>query len=679
MLAVLPLLSLALCGPSHAAWVETGPERGHVLDAAVCSDAIYVATRVGVERADVGLGAWSRDPRFPPEVRRLACGEGGVVFAAPAGQVWRVGAQTELIRFFETRTDPVDLAVSGGALLVALRGEEAGILRVADGAPVRVLEGVDPWCLAAHGDDVLLGTVSSGAFLSRDAGESFTPLLEGGGVSAVAWVGKDAWIALPDGALWRWQDGDLTELPAVRNGYVSGIAPWPDGALLTTQRRGWGQDSLFVWNGSTLRGWMAEGTDSDGSAVDLTGLWPRPDGTVLVGDFRRGPLLIEGGRLRPARTGFRATVTGGAALDGRGRLVLALMGTGVYVSADAATTWQTIEGQDKPVTDSVEVVPWGEGVLVVDFEGITGLDAEGRWSRLPRVEALRPGEHLVSAAADGAGRLWALDRQGGLHLLEGDTWRTCTQRGLRLDGHGAALLLAGHDGFYAPTSCVAAWEPVSLDEVAPLDPRRARADGGWIAAPGVLWREGKARFALPALGVTAVAAVGEEALVGFEDGQVLRCGESCTALDPAPGAIRALGRFADGRVWAAEQGGTLLVQGEGVAPTPWTDLVGARRVTGDLLPLERAPWDDEAGPAQPQGPAPPAKAMPAAPAPVAADRRCGCASGRPGGVTSLGIAGLLLASWCGLVRSRCSPRPRTPPRAPLDPPLHPPRRSAPRG
>ncbi|MFH1467876.1 MAG: hypothetical protein ABIO70_26055 [Pseudomonadota bacterium] len=220
--AVSLLLSPLLIAPALGAWVEAGPERGHVLDAAVCDDATYVATRVGVARAAPGLGAWSRDPRFPPEVRRLACGEDGLVFAAPAGQLWRVGAETELIRFFETRTDPVDLAVSDGALLVALRGEEAGVLRVEGGEPFRVLEGVDPWCLAARGEDVLLGTVTSGAFLSRDGGASFAPLLEGAGVASVAWVDRDGWIALADGGLWVWHRGELSELPSVRGGYATG-------------------------------------------------------------------------------------------------------------------------------------------------------------------------------------------------------------------------------------------------------------------------------------------------------------------------------------------------------------------------------------------------------------------------------------------------------------------------
>ncbi|MFH1467877.1 MAG: hypothetical protein ABIO70_26060 [Pseudomonadota bacterium] len=386
--------------------------------------------------------------------------------------------------------------------------------------------------------------------------------------------------------------------------------------------------------------------DRDGGSVDLTGLWSREDGSVLVGSFRRGPLLVAEGRLRPVRAGFRATITGGAALDASGRLILALMGTGVYASSDGAATWHTLEGQDKPVTDSVEVVPDGDGVLVVDFEGITRLDAEGTWSRLPRVEGVRPGEYLVSAARDGADRLWALDHQGQLFLLEGEAWRRCTQRGLRLDGHGAGLYLAGADTFYAPTSCDAPWEHVHLDGDFPFDPRRARADGGWVAAPGVLWKGGKPRFALPALGVTAVASLGEEALVGLEDGQVLRCGEACIALDTAPGPVRALGRFADGRVWAAEQAGTLLVQGEGPAPAPWTHLKGARRVTGDLLPLERAPWDGEAGaqPPQPKGDAPPPTPAPAVPAPVAPGGGCGCAGG--GGVSGgwMALAGLLLAS-----------------------------------
>jgi MYXO-CTERM domain-containing protein len=111
------------------------------------------------------------------------------------------------------------------------------------------------------------------------------------------------------------------------------------------------------------------------------------------------------------------------------------------------------------------------------------------------------------------------------------------------------------------------------------------------------------------------------------------------------GTVAALGWLPDGRLWAAELTGTLLVQGEGVTPSSWSEVLDARRVTGDLMPLERAPWDDESapqasdrGPAQPrppgpvpphgQGPQAPSDPSPAegAPPPAAAPegRGCGC-------------------------------------------------------
>ncbi len=592
------IIVLSVLPSARAGWVEAGPERGHVLHAAVGEQRVSVATRVGVVTAGNGLDDWARDPRFPPEVRRLAHGPGDVVWAAPAGQLWRVADDAERVLFLESRTTPVDLCVVGsGAVLVALRGEEAGVLRVVDDEPVAVLEGVDPWRLAARGERVVLGTVDGQVWLSRDGGLTFDMLAEEPqGVSALGWVGDQAWVGHADGGIRVLRDGSWEDRPAIQAGYATGFAAVEGGVLISVQRLSQGHDALLLDDGSTRRELRLADGGGDHTIPDYTGVWALSGGGALAGSFRRGPLEVRATSVHPARAGFRATVTGGAAMDASGRLVLALMGTGVYVSDDQARTWQPVAGPGAPVTDSVSVVPHGAGVRVVDFEGITTLDAAGNWQRLPRNPLLRPGENQVSAASDGEDRTWSVDRTGGLYQLRGDSWHACKQRGLRLDGHGDHLLLATQGGFLRPTACDAPWEPVELDRGIRVDGRFARAAGGWVAGFSTVWRGTKAMFAIPDRGVTALAARDVEALVAMEDGQVFHCSERCDALESAPGTVQALGWLADGRVWLAELSGTLLIQGEGAALQPWSRVPNAHRVTGDLMPLERAPWDTEAGP-----------------------------------------------------------------------------------
>jgi MYXO-CTERM domain-containing protein len=648
---------------AYAGWVQAGPERGHVLHAAVGPEQVAVATRVGVVSAGLELDDWARDPRFPPEVRRLAFGPDGTAWGAPAGQIWRVEESAERVVYFDSATTPVDLATTGsGALIAALRGAEAGVLRVEGAEVQRVLEGVDPWRVAAVGDRVLVGTVASGLYLSTDGGVSFAPSLETEqGVSAVAWMGDEAWVGLADGGLRVLRDGSWATLTPLRGGYATGFAQAPGGVLVSVQRLRQGHDAIVLHDGvlgrETQPGRMAD----DGTIADLTGTWSLPDGRALVGSFRRGPLVYGEGGLAPARDGFRATVTGGAAMDASGRIVLALMGTGVYVSSDGGDSWQAPGAGQGPVTDSVAVVPQGEAVLVVDFEGVALLDPAGQWSRLPRNPLLQPGQNLASVGVDALERTWAVDRVGKLYLLEGDAWRACQQRGFRLDGHGEHLVLATPGGFLAPAGCDQAWQPLTLDTSPHLDGRHARAAGGWVAGGGAVWRGSKKRFALPNRSVSALAAREHEALVALDDGSILHCAERCDPLpDPVPGTVAALGWLADGRVWVAELTGTFLVQGDGPALSPWSEVLNARRVTGDLMPLERAPWNDESAPqgAGP-GPATPGQPGPAQPAPgghapgtppgpepppvLEADQGCGCSSAATG--ASAWLSALLGLGW----------------------------------
>ena len=78
MIFWLSLISMAF------AWQISGPERGHVLDADVGEHEILVTTRVGVMRADPKIMLWERDPRFPPETKRVSVWKKGAWAAPPA-------------------------------------------------------------------------------------------------------------------------------------------------------------------------------------------------------------------------------------------------------------------------------------------------------------------------------------------------------------------------------------------------------------------------------------------------------------------------------------------------------------------------------------------------------------------------------------------------------------------
>ena len=87
--------------------------------------------------------------------------------------------------------------------------------------------------------------------------------------------------------------------------------------------------------------------------------------------FEEGLFLWDGktqnDNMSLASTNFHATVSGGAAIDKWGQLVLALMGTGVYVWKDGTFLPHLPKG---PVTDSVAVKRVGDTVVVLDFDSV---------------------------------------------------------------------------------------------------------------------------------------------------------------------------------------------------------------------------------------------------------------------------------------------------------------------
>ena len=587
-------LSWALPG-----WREVGPERGHVVDAAVGPGVVSVATRVGVLASDPSLQGWHRDARFPPEIRRLAYAPDGTVWAAPAGHLWRLDAASTHIAEYPQST-VVDLRVTAqGTAIAALRGARHGVLRYGNERGEPVLPQVDPWCLAVDGERVLVGTLQSGVWLSADDGQTFRQLGQDQPVSAVGWAAGEPWVGLADGQILS--GAGLVPQGSVAPGRPIAFAAVTGGVLLAVddEHRG---DHLVLADPSGLVLQQMGRVDEDRAALDLTGLWSLPGGAALVGSFRRGPLLWSRGSLRPARQGFRATITGGAVLDDRGRLLLALMGTGVYSSVDATRSWQPQHGGPGPVTDSVAVVALPGGIAVVDFDGLAFMDAGGGWSRLMGLGA-RGSQDMIDVAVDGGGRWWAVDRQGGLWLSREGAWRRCATRGaLRLDGSGAELLLASAAGYRVPGSCDEAWRPLPYqDNLPPFKPMEAQAAGGWIAMPGQLWRDGRRVAALPDDGVACLGLDGGGVLLALQGGTVLACDPTCQqAAMPLLQPAVAIGRLPDGRLWAAEKTGTLLVSGGDSVPPPWSRLgAGVRRHT-NLTGLERAPWSQEGKPVQDQ-------------------------------------------------------------------------------
>ncbi|MCB9742667.1 MAG: hypothetical protein H6741_11800 [Alphaproteobacteria bacterium] len=653
-------LLIALLTPALAGWTEAGPERGHVVDAAVGPEAVSVATRVGVVSAPLSLERWARDPRFPPETKVLSYGPDGVAWAAPPGALWRVGERSEAVVQLGASA-AVDLAVTGdGALLAAVRGASPQVLRVGDG-PTPVLQDVDPWRVLAEGQRAWVATLDKGAWASDDGGRSFEQVLEGR-VSALGLVGGRALAGTAEGALVDLGSGET--LLQLDGGWISAIADAQGEPLLVIESMGGRTPPLARLHEGALQDVPLFNIDEDDGFVRPTGAWSLPGGAALIGTFRRGPLKLEGERLSVERSGLRATVTGGVAGSPEGQVLLAAMGTGAYLSGDAAT-WAPQHGQQGPVTDAVGVAWTGEGFAVTDFEGVAVQGAQ-RWSRLSGVEV--PGvprrSGLSMASKDAQGRWWALDDKGGLYLREGERWTPCKEKGERLEGFGEDLVLASGRGFLGLSDCAATatlrWSGLTVSASG------ARSDGGWVAGGGGLWKDGAQLGALPPGRVQALAGRDEAALVAMDSGALLRCDrEGCAPAGALPGiAIAGLGWLADGRVWVAEEKGTVLVgEGEG-GVSPWSTVTPVATQPFESHRLYTPPWGSEGkaggpppGPGGPQGgpgdrpmgpgdrpmgPGTPPEAAQESATPPSEPEGCGCASApRPTGAWLLAMLGLL--------------------------------------
>jgi len=632
-----PPLALIAAALAAEGWQAVGPERGHVLDASAAGQTVLVATRVGVLRAGPDLDRWERDPRFPRDTRRVAALPDGGAWATPGTSLWRVGEKTLPAVDLPAGSLAVDLcAPDDGGAVVAVRGAGAGVLRVEpSGAQGASLDGVDPWVLAAQGGRVWVGTVDAGLFSSDDGGRSFDHIVRDGQVTALGLVGGHLLVGWADGRLVDQDEGEvLLSSPGV---IVTGIAD-DDGTPVLTLAGEHGPDGpLARLEGGKLRGVPLTGLGLEVGLVRPTGAWSVPGRGVLVGTFREGPLRVRGGTAEVARAGFQATVTGGAAIDERGRLLLALMGTGTYLSTDGGASWVQQSGHEAPVTDAIGVVSLGRGLAALDFEGLSLLDAAGQWQRLATPEHPGAGRRngLAVVAPGGAGSLWGLDVGGQLWRYGDERWEKCPEQGgVQLDGDGRQAHLLGPRGVLLLTDCATPAEAIwTVAPTAQTDWSRARAAGDWLALLGSLWLRGARVAELPPARVTAIAARGDEVLVGMESGEVLACTASaCAEAGPRlPGDPAALGWLPDGRVWVAERRGTLLVAGGASSVSPWFTGTEGHQPDGALLRLEAPPWLPEGAPGQgaqgvsappvgaakpgPNGSLPAADALPSEPVP----------------------------------------------------------------
>lgn len=618
-LAIVPVgLALAaglsgLTRPAAAAsppgWVEVGPERGHVMDIALSGRSVLALTRVGVLATGTDLGRWHRDPRFPAALKLIAAepGAAGVWGVTRAG-VWRVEKSAVLVAPLP-RGAAVDIVSPAPAVaVIALRGEQKGVWRVTatDKTPVQTLADVDPWQLAVDGATIWLATLDHGLFVSRDGGKSFAsdPKQASGTVSAVAVLDGVVWAGWSDGRVTKGEDGQL--VCTVKAGPPVAIAKVA-GRILTVVDAPTGPlTDLYACDaGAEAPGEAvmvpSPRVDDDPTDIQPTSLWSLDAGRAILGTFRSGPLLVDAKGLKAARDGFRATLGAAAKPGPDGRLGVALMSTGVYVTLDDAKTWEPIapRGQPGPVTDTMDLLYTGDRVLVNDFEGIT-IGRADRWYRTPGTYAEGGGRNnaLLEIADDKDGRLWGRDFQGHLWQQDGSAWTQCaTSDVLRLDGQGDHLVVVTPAGFFqvpdvAAPGCAGAATPIwpELSGAAKAHPAATRSDGHWLAAPGGLWLDGKAVATLPeddvqALGVGALPTGAADApgasgsgatnvLVAQRTGELFECTASaCVKVArPLPGPVVAVGYLGDGRMWALEERGSVLVSDPRAAsPGPVVD------------------------------------------------------------------------------------------------------------
>ena len=569
-----------------AAWTVVGPERGQVLDIAMGPQEVLVTTRVGVLRTTPDSFEWQRDDRFPPDTKRVATWSGGA-WGSPPSQLWEVTHRSKRLVQQLHQSVITDLeAQADGTVYVGWRGAESGLWKVkSNGEPERLIPNVEPWTIVLRDKEVWVGTLEHGLWFSED-GSTFQQRATGS-VATVAQVGSDIWIATPNGDVY--DAVTQKHIVQIAAGFPTHIADMGDRVFFTVSSPTLKEPPFQVLKDGQLTPIVDMQVDADSGFVTSTGAWPLPDGSALVGSFRRGPLRWKD-KWSTLRTGFHATVSGGAAIDKFGRIAMAFMGTGVYLYDDGVVQPHPTEG---PVTDSVFTTTIDGLVTVVDFEGIKVLEEDGSWRQEKGVpdEHRRIGNTLTQVAKSNDVDWWAIDIQKRLwhRQAEGD-WQKCQLTGvIRLDGSDDDLVVVTQRGFVRP-GCA----EVEVIDVPNMDTQHSRAWGDWIATSEFLYYQAKPILDIPKTRIDALIADGEDAVIIAPRGKsLLRCTtESCTELGPAiPEPILSLGRLPDGRLWFLEQRGSLWVDdGTDVTPKRWYDFTERRVQFGQFTQLYRNPW-----------------------------------------------------------------------------------------
>ena len=158
---------------------------------------------------------------------------------------------------------------------------------------------------------------------------------------------------------------------------------------------------------------------------------------------------------------------------------------------------------------------------------------------------------------------------------------------IRFDGDGSNLLIATKEGYVKP-SC-AATEILYQPEG---DIKESRAFGKWVAVSEALFVNNEKVYTLPEAKVDAMVQDGDGVLLSLRHEPLLRCVESCTEIAPALNeTVLAMGRLPDGRIWALEQKGTLLVDdGTENAPSAWYTFTENRVWYASFMQLYGSPW-----------------------------------------------------------------------------------------
>ena len=565
-------------------WEVVGPERGHVLDADVGQQEVLVTTRVGVMRSSPSLTQWERDSRFPPDTKRVAVWDGGA-WAAPPTQLWEIGTDTMRLVSTFPKSVVVDLdAQEDGTLFAGVRGGQKGVWRVTlGGGAQHVLTNVEPWTILAEGQNVWVGTIKSGLWLSEQ-GQPFQQMTTGS-IASIEKVGERIWVGLPDGRILDARSH--REIVRIEGGFASTIAALDQNrAFLTIISPTRKAHPFQVFNDGELTEVTKLRVDEDGGFIGPTGAWSLRNGQALVGSFRRGPLRWDG-KLSVARTGFHATVSGGGALDKWGRLVMAFMGTGVYRWQNGEIYPHPMEG---PVTDSIAVKSVLGQIVVLDFEGINLLDEEGEWRRVDSVpdKGKRIRNSLRDVAKSTEDIWWGLDHYGRLWMKATEQWERCTLRnGIRFDGDGSTLLVATEKG-YARVDC----QENSFVHTQIGNIKDSRSLGEWVAISESLFYQDRIVDSISEGKVDALVADGDGVLLSVRNAPLLRCETVCEEVAPALAEpILALGRLPDERIWALEQKGTLLFSDDSEnAPPAWWTFTEYRVRYSSFMQLYSNPW-----------------------------------------------------------------------------------------